>query len=930
MAFPFPRWWTVDALPPSEEVPAWGLGWVEWVGSEPQAGGEAWLGGSPLWLQARARQGQGEILLVDEAGLLREWESRLAKGPAFVGDEAWAFLAKRGLEASEGLVPLREALGLLQPMEADKEWGEIAEAPSPAPEAGLLRAQWYGHLLLALLGQRSRWPEALRATLGRLLKGARHPLAVGLPAADRFPWEELAELYGRRLRQRVPPSTFGQEEEPLSPSIPLDVDELAALLSPGGPIAQAHPNYEHREGQIRMALAAARAFNEERLLMVEAGTGTGKTMAYLLPALLWIQRNGERVVISTNTKNLQDQLFRKDLPFLQKVLGLEVRAELLKGRNNYLCVQRLLDELREEDLFAAPAARRILAYLLLWAWFHPTGDLEELSPFWLQRYPSLGPYARSLASEGDFCLGSLGREHPCFGELARRRAQAAGLLVINHALAMAHFANQVLPPFQRLIFDEAHNLEEAVTNFLGLEVSRRGMEQWLQQITGSPRALLARLQRYVAEEGSVVGLNALGEAATRCLLALEEFTLALYRWVRRRAVGEEDLEAGVRWRLREAAFWEDTTSGLKVAKENLGIALTRWVRQLAQTLQDLTGEAERWEFPESLMAQLQVAVQRGGEMLEAWEAITQLNRNDFVYWLEFQQRNGRVDWLLRAAPIETGPLLAQEVYAKMRTVILTSATLTIARRFDYFQERLGVEGAQRETETLRIPSHFPYEELVLLGVPSDMALPESQGFEEQVARFLYHLIQQIGGRTLVLFTSHKSLRYVYERSREAIEGLGVEVLCQGQERSRHQLTERFREGRPAILMGTRSFWEGIDVPGEALQCVVLVKLPFPVPNDPIVQARTEALNAQGRNGYLEYYEPQAIIQFQQGFGRLVRTAQDRGAVLVLDRRLLLRPYGRRFLASVPGYRLFVAPAREVIAQTRIWLEEGEEKRWGKI
>lgn len=902
------------------------------------------IGASPEALRARQNAFRdAEVVSVESLPTaLAQVGERVPDVPWVVFDAPTVktnLLALGSGEDPEGLAPvawwdLREVASFLLPTVDTSlptlgaalglSWGE-----QPGFPPGLRRARAMGQAFQRLTARLGTWPRPLVQSIGSLLQRARHPLATLFAwAAEQTPEPEQAlsvESFLRaRLRELTP--AVGELPEPPSPQ-PLEVNSLQAHFRPEGNFARHHPEYEYRPGQVEMARAVTEAFNQGEVLLVEAGTGTGKSLAYLVPALYWAVNNQQRVVISTNTKNLQDQLFYKDLPFLRETLDLDFRAEVVKGRQNYLCVEKLLLAYEDAPFLLEEEQAFFVAYLLAWAWQTETGDLEELSDWLCQQHPRLRPFAAELASDSESCLSPGRRGHPCFAEVARRRAVLADVLIVNHALTLANAVTNVLPPFAYLILDEAHNLEDIATNTFGHELARRDIARQLFLLRGGRRrGLLARIQRDL-EGLSSTAAEEIQErlAQVEYLLPevedrLQEFTEQLALAVMaQEQLSLPELQMVQRLRLTERLWQGSIGASLLVAQENLLSGLREMSRSLTQLMLVLTGYTE--ELPQGARLSIELEATRNDwtALSEEFELLLKLDEPAFVYWLELVFHRDRLEWKFHAAPIDVGSQLAEYVYSQMHTLVMTSATMTVNGQFAYFRERLGLDEVASRVRELQVPSSFNYQEQVLLGVPTDLPLPTEATFDEAVGRALTQLVTMIQGRTLVLFTSHLSMRRVFEQIAPAAAEAGVEVLCQGISGARHTLAERLRRQSSTVVLGTRSFWEGIDVPGEALQCVVIVKLPFAVPTDPLVQARCEYLEAQGIDSRLHYYEPQAIIQFKQGFGRLIRSATDRGVVLVFDRRILMKSYGPRFFRSVPGYTLVRGPWQEVLAETRWWL-----------
>jgi len=870
----------------------------------------------------------------DQASRLEAWREQDTTGALDVvpqldaGDLAALALA---------WVPGRSLQGFLAEAApfVDRRLPAVAANPGGLPAARAVAALWQA--LPAAIAQR---PWALRNELAELLQRARHPLAPTWSAAaqgEAGPDEarSIDGLLRGRLRELTPEAA--KPAEPPEPQ-PIDVEQVRALFAPDGALARVMGRYEPREGQAQMAVAVAQALNEEECLLVEAGTGTGKSLAYLAPAVLFALRNTTKVVISTATKNLQDQLCAKDIPLLGQALDQPFRAELIKGRGNYLCVDKLLREYADSGLVMLDDQGFLLACLLSWAACTNTGDLDDVSSYLLARYPRLGGLARRLASDGETCTALSARGHPCFATVARRRAFEADLLVVNHALALANAAVEVLPPYRHVIFDEAHNLEDIATEAFGLTLERRGLLQQARDAGASrdARSFHNRLRRVLSEAGPEAARDALASltgsemAAHAVIEGVDQLGERLAALVLRR-LGRaiDDLGPVERLRLDPSVYDDALGATVKTAGENLLARAGDLVRELTNLVTRLAGlrgagafgpEVSRDEL-ERLETQAQAAAGTWSETLAGIQQTLAFNDARFVYWLEFALRREAYEWRLRGAPIEAGEELANRVYAQMATVVLTSATLSVDRSFRYFAHRLGLgvpEVAARH-RALAVPSPFDYERHVLLGLPVNIALPRDEQFERHVGKAIEELALILEGRTLVLFTSLRAMRQAFDRLEARLAESGIELLCQGVSGSRHVLAERFRTHERAVLFGTRSFWEGIDVPGEALTGVVIVKLPFTVPDDPVFEARCEHLKASGVDPWNEYSVPQAVILFKQGFGRLIRSTTDRGVVICLDRRLVEMRYGRAFLRSVPGYTPVFDTWTEVKARVRDWL-----------
>jgi ATP-dependent DNA helicase DinG len=636
-----------------------------------------------------------------------------------------------------------------------------------------------------------------------------------------------------------------------------------------------HPAYEFRRGQLQMAQAVEQALEEKRHLIVEAGTGTGKTLAYLMPVI----RSGKRVIISTGTKNLQEQLFYKDIPFLERALFGDSASHLsvcyMKGRNNYLCRKKLYDLTGQPVLSGLEEIEQYRA-ISAWEKTTATGDRAEL--------PETSALWHKLDARTEACIGQKCSEYErCFITEMRRRGMESDIIIVNHHLFFADLAIKlqaegapdagILPEAAAVIFDEAHELEDVAGNYFGISVSSLRVDDLARDVEAS-------LQHNKMMSASLSG--ALGSLRER-----SQFFFSL-------------LPPG------EGRFAFETRREFLEENGDEFLALNQALTRLAGELEGLPQKPEEiFNF-----------VRRAQELQVQLSFAMESDDRNTVFWIERRGgranspqrdrgtektgdpsqgfRGGRQNVFLQATPIDVGPILRECLWSKLECAVLTSATLAVGGGFEYIRQRLGLEHARESV----LPSHFDYENQALFYVPPDLPDARTPHFAAIAAERIRKLLEITRGRAFVLFTSYAQMNDIYQR---LLGALDFPMLKQG-DAPKTALLEEFRLTPNAVLFGTSSFWQGVDVQGEQLSCVIIDRLPFAVPSDPVVAARVKAIDADGGNAFFQYQVPAAVITLKQGFGRLIRSLHDRGLLVLLDNRILKKQYGRVFIESLPNYK----------------------------
>lgn len=846
------------------------------------------------------------------------------------------FLENNNLPLSNLALDTFEFAGILMPHAARyslTKLGEALDLNNLGTHRALDDALATKDLFVALLEHASQLPRATIREINRL--GGQVDWALGQVFRDIERGQAHTAFRGSIGQQMA--AQVDDDQDPLGPLFStvqdtgeeltraarpraLDVDKLASMLEERGLFAQHFPGFEHRSQQVEMLRAVAGAFNERQHLLVEAGTGTGKSIAYLLPAIVFAHLNGERVVVSTNTINLQDQLFLKDVPDLQKMLDFEFRAVMLKGRSNYLC-QRRLAALRRAGVSSTDELR-MLAKVLVWVPSTQTGERGEL----FMPTPIEQALWGKISAESETCTMERCRFRErgrCFFYRARRDAERAHLIIVNHALLLSDVAveNRVLPEYRYLVVDEAHHLEASVTHQLSFQADQRVVERILNELarpvgvrryTGFLADVLGRCRGVIPPdawatlEGHVHKIQHQIEAALTNVYA---FFNVLGDFLREHSARQGDYDQRLRLTsgLRVQPAWAD----VEITWDNLSAHLHPAIDDL-ERLGGGLNELDGYDIPdlEGMVQDCLGYASRLREVRDQINACIAEPSTGAIYWASISARDERVT--LHAAPLHVGDLVQRHLFHPKEAVILTSATLTTDSSFDFIRERLNAWHA----EELAVGSPFDYKSSTLLYLPIDIPEPNQSNYQKAVEQALLSLCRATEGRTLVLFTSYYQLRNTSRAIAEPLAEAGIVVYQQGAGISRAQLLDSFRTTPKAVLMGTRSFWEGVDVVGPALSVLVIARLPFAVPDDPVFASRAETFD----NPFAEYAIPETILRFRQGFGRLIRTKTDRGAVVILDKRVLTKSYGPMFLNSLPECTLVRASLAKLPGAAKRWLE----------
>ena len=722
----------------------------------------------------------------------------------------------------------------------------------------------------------------------------------------------------------------------------LEIEDVCESLSPGGLVSKYLKNYEDRPEQIEMIKHVAESFNDKKIAVIEAGTGVGKSLAYLIPAIIWSTKNNERCVVSTRTINLQEQLIHKDIPFLKKILGIDFEAILVKGRGNYVCLRKVDSLKQDQELLIQDADKQEINTILEWIKSSKDGSKSDLS------FLPQSSVWEQVGSESDNCLRfSCPFYKSCFVYKARREANQANILVANHHLLFSDLAVRatgadmaVLPKYHHIILDEAHNIEDIATDYFGIGLTRYGINRILGRLhftkknkaTGFLDILLKKLtfafhKNQINELQDIIGkiqIEFIPQIESAIALnndlmdEISDFVSSFENNYKR------EIKIRINSRFRGYPGW---SSKLIPQIKNFIQLLKRLISGLNSALnklEDINLKLSKDIF--SIKIDVDAQRRRIQSIVEALTTIALNDDDENVRWIEVTKRSSGKDLVrLKLAPLDISDSMNKMVYNNYNTIVMTSATLTISGFnnkdvFFYFFKQIGLDQVEADkiTKTI-IPAPFNYKKQSITAIPTDIPAPDSKDFMGAISEIIFKALEISKGRAFILFTSYGLLNLTFNALESRLAQIGITSFKQGQ-MNRFQLLKKFKDDKNSVLFGTDSFWQGVDVEGEALESVIITKLPFKVPSEPIIEARVEAIEKRGGNAFMEYSVPIAVLKLKQGFGRLIRKKTDIGSVYILDKRIIEKFYGRIFINSLPKSNIISGKVDDVLQKVQYFFK----------
>jgi len=681
----------------------------------------------------------------------------------------------------------------------------------------------------------------------------------------------------------------------------IDTETLAENLMPSGQFSKLFEYYETRESQVDMLKDIAESFNDESMIIAEAGTGVGKSLAYLLPSFQWVINNEERVVISTNTINLQHQLLEKDIPLVKKILNTDIKSALVKGRSNYLCLRKYYEFINENSLFNTIENNGIIGVIKDWVSATETGDKADL--------PIIADYSTwsDICSDSDYCLGLYCHyREKCFVIKARKNAATASILVVNHHLLFSDLSTRnmgagfngtaVLPLFRHAILDEAHNLESAATSYFSMTLSKGYIIKSFRKLYNRYKNRIFGIYNFLVENS--------GNNEDKATSIPEKISAIIEAY--------DNLE-------KEAEVLLADKQNLKIERniefDNLFKLFSLFKEKLSEiylVLDELFQNIEISPEDDSRVYELLLIKLKIKDLIATSENLID-EKEEYVSWIE---KNKNISFIL--TPLDVSHIMQETLYENLKTIVLTSATLTIKGDFEFWKKRIGISGIDRKIIERNFISPFDYPKQVMLAVPTDLKDPSDELYTEELSIFIKNMVITADGSALILFTSYSMLMEVYNAIKEDIIKTGITILRQG-EFDRFKIQKIFNEDIRSILLATDSFWEGIDSPGETLKMLIICRLPFKVPSDPVIKSRIEKIEKEGGNSFMDYLLPEAVIKLKQGFGRLMRRKDDSGVVIITDNRIIKKSYGQIFLSSLPETLTYYSESKNIESKVEDFL-----------